>query len=220
MADEKPSTSATLGASSPVTDIITPNIHLPPKLELSRNLIANWKRFKCLLMNYKITSRLQTQGKDLHVAMLLTYTRPDIYDHLPFTSKDDTSNIGKVLELLEQYCIDETNKTYERYVFNKCDHQQSSGLSVPTEKPIVLEVNKRSVNADDDYFFISKGHMTIRGAQAIQQFQLTTVNTDNTISVDSSLVHHDILNEFLDVFEGDRVGQWQLNRVDVFSVPP
>jgi len=62
--------------------------------------------------------------------------------------------------------------------------------------------------------------MTIRGAQAIQQFQLTTVNTDNTISVDSSLVHHDILNEFLDVFEGDRVGQWQLNRVDVFSVPP
>jgi len=125
MADEKPSTSATLGASSPVTDIITPNIHLPPKLELSRNLIANWKRFKCLLMNYKITSRLQTQGKDLHVAMLLTYTRPDIYDHLPFTSKDDTSNIGKVLELLEQYCIDETNKTYERYVFNKCDHQQS-----------------------------------------------------------------------------------------------
>ena len=62
--------------------------------------------------------------------------------------------------------------------------------------------------------------MTIRGAQAIQQFKLTTVNTDSTISVDSSLVHHDILNEFLDVFEGDRVGQWQLNREDVFSVPP
>lgn len=102
MADEKPSTSATFGASSPVTDIIPPNIPLLPKLELSHNLIANWKRFKCLLMNYKITSRLQTQGKDLHEAMLLTYTRPDIYDHLPFTSKDDTSNIEKVLELLEQ----------------------------------------------------------------------------------------------------------------------
>lgn len=44
MADEKPSTSATLGASSPVTDIIPPNIPLPPKLELSRNLSANCKK--------------------------------------------------------------------------------------------------------------------------------------------------------------------------------
>ena len=70
MAKDKPSTSATLGASSPVIHIIPPTIPLPPKLELSHNLSANWKRFKCLWMNYKITSRLQTQGKDLHMATL------------------------------------------------------------------------------------------------------------------------------------------------------
>ena len=44
--------------------------------------------------------------------------------------------------------------------------------------------------------------MPILGAQAIQQFQLITVNTDNIISVDTSLVHRDIINELQDVFEG------------------
>ena len=131
MVDVKPSTSATLGASSPVTHIIPPTIPLPPKLELRGNLSANWKRFKRLWTNYEVALRLQTQGKDLRVATLLTCIGPDgleIYDGLPFASGGEKNDIDKVLELLEEHCVGETNETYERYVFNKRDQQQGASF--------------------------------------------------------------------------------------------
>ena len=62
--------------------------------------------------------------------------------------------------------------------------------------------------------------MPILGAQAIQQFQLVTVNTDNIMSVDSPLVHRDIINEFQDVFEGDGQLQEELHLEVDKSVPP
>ena len=40
----------------------------------------------------------------------------------------DQQDIIKVLEKLEVYCIGETNETYERYVFNKCDQQQGESF--------------------------------------------------------------------------------------------
>ena len=131
MAHDKPPTSLSSGASNPVTHMIPPTIPLPPKLELRGNLSANWKRFKRLWTNYEIASRLQIQGKDLRVATLLTCIGPDvldIYDGLPFASEDEKTDIDKVLELLEEYCVGETNDTYERYVFNKRDQQQGESF--------------------------------------------------------------------------------------------
>ena len=52
----------------------------------------------------------------------------DIFDGLSFDTEADRQDITKVLEKLEEYCIGETNETYERYVFNKRDQQQGESF--------------------------------------------------------------------------------------------
>lgn len=66
--------------------------------------------------NYEIASRLQAQDTQLWIATLLTCIGPDvldIYDDLPFASDDKKNDIDKVLNLLKDYCVGETNDTYE-----------------------------------------------------------------------------------------------------------
>ena len=65
------------------------------------------------------------------MATLLTCIGPDvldIYDGLPFASEDEKYDTDKVLELPEEYCVGETNETYERHVFNKRNQQQSESF--------------------------------------------------------------------------------------------
>ena len=120
-------------SSNQVPQFVQSTIPLPSKLELKGNLASNWKRFKRLWTNYEVASRLQTQSTELRTATLLTCIGPDvldIYDGLPFASEDEKTNIDKVLELLEKYCVGETNETYERYLFNQ--REQESGESFDT----------------------------------------------------------------------------------------
>ena len=56
----------------------------------------------------------------------------DIFDGLSFDTEADRQDITKVLEKLEEYCIGETNKTYERYVFNKREQQQGESFDFGT----------------------------------------------------------------------------------------
>lgn len=45
---------------------------------------------------------------------------------------------------------------------------------------------------------VNEGHTAILSAQAIQQFQLMTVNSDNMMSVDSPPAQSDLIAEFSD----------------------
>jgi len=118
-------------ASNVLHPVMPSSIPLPPKLELRGNLRTNWIKFKRIWKNYEIASRLNTQSSELRVATLLTcigHDVLDIYDGLPFESDEEKTDIEKVLELLENYCIGETNEIYERYVFNKRDQQQGESF--------------------------------------------------------------------------------------------
>lgn len=42
-----------------------------------------------------------------------------VYDGLKFESEEDQKDIIKVLQVLEDFCIGQTNVIYERYTFNK-----------------------------------------------------------------------------------------------------
>lgn len=46
-----------------------------------------------------------------------------IYDGLKFESEEDRKDIIKVLQVLEDFCISQTNVIYERYTFNKREQE-------------------------------------------------------------------------------------------------
>ena len=45
----------------------------------------------------------------------------EVYDWLTFQNKAEKMDIDAILLKLEEFCVWETNKTYERYRFNKCN---------------------------------------------------------------------------------------------------
>lgn len=46
-----------------------------------------------------------------------------VYDGLKFESEEDQKDIIKVLQVLEDFCIGQTNVIYERYTFNKREQE-------------------------------------------------------------------------------------------------
>ena len=58
-----------------------------------------------------------------------------------------------------------------------------------------------------EYLAVAKGQMPILGAQAIREFKLMTISSDNVMSVMTAVSaqphNNDIVAEFKDVFEGD-----------------
>ena len=52
----------------------------------------------------------------------------DIYDGLPFAPEEDKQDIDKVLGVLENYCVGDTNETYERYVLINVTNSKVSHL--------------------------------------------------------------------------------------------
>ena len=65
------------------------------------------------------------------VATFITCIGPDaleVYNGLPFESDDDKDDITKILELMEKYCLSETNVIYERYVFNTRNQEKGESI--------------------------------------------------------------------------------------------
>ena len=46
-----------------------------------------------------------------------------MYDGLKFQTGEDRGNIIKILQVLEDFCIGQTNDIYERYTFNKREQE-------------------------------------------------------------------------------------------------
>lgn len=112
------------------------NIPLPSKLELTGDLVMNWKEVHRAWNSYKIAARLKdpenpTINKSLRTATLLTCIGSDaldVYEGLEFENEDNKKDIDIVLQKLQRYCIGETNKIYERYRFNKRDQEPNESL--------------------------------------------------------------------------------------------
>ena len=107
------------------------NIPFPTKLDMKGNISANWKKFKRVLENYEIASGLKTKENEIKTATFLTCIGAEaleIYDGLQFDNDIDRKNIEIVVQKFENFCIGETNETYERYKFNKRDQEQNETI--------------------------------------------------------------------------------------------
>lgn len=115
-------------AAAPQKVYVPTNIPFPAKLDLRGNIATNWRHFKRVWENYEIASRLKERNGELRVATLLTCyclgaEALSVYDGLKFESEEDRRDIIKVLQVLEKFCIGQTNVIYERYTFNKREQE-------------------------------------------------------------------------------------------------
>ena len=122
------------GSSPPFTRFIA-NVSLPQKFDTKGNLAANWKKWIQIWKAYEIVTGLDKQPSTLRVATFITCIGPDaleIHTGLPFQSHDDRQNIGKLLELWQNYCIGKTNVIYERYNFNNLLQEPDESIDAYT----------------------------------------------------------------------------------------
>jgi len=98
------------------------NIPLPPALKLQTGELAiNWKRFKSQWSNYELATDLAEESKEKRTAVLLSCIGSDacdVFQSMVFTDETHRSDIDRVIKAFDEYCIGETNVTYERYVLN------------------------------------------------------------------------------------------------------
>lgn len=101
------------GVAQPNLVQIPKNIPLPSKLELTKNLATNWKKFHHAWNNYEIAARLKDPDnpaieKSLRTATLLTCIGSDSLDVCEgseFDNGDGKQDIDIVLQKLQRYCI-------------------------------------------------------------------------------------------------------------------
>ena len=95
-------------------------LKLPQPLNTKGNLATNWKRFKRAWDNYAIVARITRFEKEFQTATFLSVIGEEaleIYEGL---------ELKEVLKKFEEFCIGETNDTYERFVFNRRDQENDS----------------------------------------------------------------------------------------------
>jgi hypothetical protein len=97
------------------------NIPFPPKLDMKGPLATNWKRWKQIWDSFEIVSKLKNADKEYRTATFITCIGPDamdVFNGLPFANEGEKKDIDKVIELMDKFCIGETNELYESYIFN------------------------------------------------------------------------------------------------------
>ena len=53
---------------------------------------------------------------------------PCLFDGMDFTPETDNQVLNKVIGKFEEFCIGETNKTYERFIFNRRDQEENESI--------------------------------------------------------------------------------------------
>ena len=103
----------------------------PQPLETDGNLATNWKRFKRTWDNYAIVARLERFDEKFKTAMFLSVIGEDaleMFDGMDFKPETDRRILSKVVEKFEEFCIGETNETYERFIFNRRDQEENESI--------------------------------------------------------------------------------------------
>ena len=98
-------------------------IPLPTPLKLkSSEISSSWKRFRSQWANYELATDLTEESKEKRTAVLLTCIGNEAYDvfqSMVFSEESHRQDIDRVIKAFDDYCIGETNVTYERYLLNK-----------------------------------------------------------------------------------------------------
>ena len=111
--------------------ILPSGLKLPQPLKTDGNLATNWKRFKRTWDNYSIVARLGRFDVKFKTAMFLSVIGEDameIFDGMDFTPETDRQVLSKVVGKFEEFCIGETNETYERFIFNRRSQEENESI--------------------------------------------------------------------------------------------
>ena len=114
-------------SSSSLPSVIPP----PTQLKLGSDVAADWERFRSEWKNYEIATDLESANGKKRAAILLACigsAAHSVFRSFKFQNADDRSDVSKIIEAFDRYCIGETNVTYERYVFNQRVQQPGEAI--------------------------------------------------------------------------------------------
>lgn len=89
------------------------------------------RRFKSQWRNYELATDVATESQEKRTAILLSCVGSDAYDvfqTMVFHYEANRSNVEAVIKAFYDYCIGETNITYERYTLNKRVQESSESF--------------------------------------------------------------------------------------------
>ena len=87
-----------------------------------RRVTADWERFRGEWQNYEIAVDLDSASDKKRAAVFLACigsAAQSVFRTFQFTDAEHHTDVTKIMEAFDRYCIGETNVTYERYVFNE-----------------------------------------------------------------------------------------------------
>ena len=105
-------------------------IPVPKPLNLD-NVAANWKKFKRAWDNYAIVVRLQQLDEEYKTATFLSAMGEEaleIYEGVTFNPPESSKVLDSVVQKFEEYCIGQTNETFERYLFHSRSQKEDESI--------------------------------------------------------------------------------------------
>ena len=105
-------------------------IPMPKPLCLD-NIAANWKKFRRAWYNYAVVVRLQRFDEEYKTATFLSAIGEEaleIYEGTTFEPPETSKVLDSVVQKFEEFCIGQTNETFERYVFNSRSQKEDESI--------------------------------------------------------------------------------------------
>ena len=109
----------------------TSSIPPPIPLKLGSEVAADWERFLSEWNNYEIAIELDEASAKKRSAVFLACigsTAQGVFRTFKFENADDRSDVSKIIDAFQRYCVGEANVTYERYVFNQRIQQPGEAI--------------------------------------------------------------------------------------------
>jgi len=103
----------------------------PGKLVTTGNVADNWKVWKQMWSNYMVIAQLEMKPSAYKVALFLHCISVDalkIFNGFQFDSPDDKNDLAKIIQKFDEFTIRELNETFERYIFNSRNQQETKAL--------------------------------------------------------------------------------------------
>ena len=102
-----------------------------PKPLCLDNIAANWKKFRRAWDNYAVVVRLQRFDEEYKTATFLSAIGEEaleIYEGMTFEPPESSKVLDSVVQKFEEFCIGQTNETFERYVFNSRPQKEDESI--------------------------------------------------------------------------------------------
>lgn len=95
------------------------------------NVAANWKKFKRAWDNYAVVVRLQQFDEEYKTATFLSAIGEEaleIYEGMTFNPPESSKVLDSVVQKFKEYCIRQTNETFEQYLFNSRSQKEDESI--------------------------------------------------------------------------------------------